>query len=70
MFLIIMGVLIIALGILSIKKPTWGWHINEGWKVKGESEPSDAYIDSMKFSGTITVFVGSFFIIGGILSLL
>ncbi|MNW57519.1 hypothetical protein D3C74_353330 [compost metagenome] len=69
-FLIFFGIAIISLGIFSIKKPTFGWHLSEGWKVKGDSEPSDAYIDSVKFGGAAAIILGSVLLAGGILNLL
>ncbi|MFE4711547.1 MULTISPECIES: DUF6199 family natural product biosynthesis protein [unclassified Paenibacillus] len=69
-FLIILGGLIIALGIFTIRKPTFGWKMNEAWKVKNDSEPSDAYIDMAKFGGLVTIILGSFLFAGGILNLL
>ncbi|MFC3746695.1 DUF6199 family natural product biosynthesis protein [Paenibacillus sp. GCM10012306] len=69
-FLIILGSLIISLGIFTIRKPTFGWRMNEAWKVKGDSEPSEAYKDMAKFGGLITIILGSFLFLGGILNLL
>ncbi|QWU18494.1 hypothetical protein KP014_23790 [Paenibacillus sophorae] len=69
-FLIILGLLIIALGIFAISKPTFGWSLSEGWKVKGDSEPSDAYIGSIKFGGAVSIMLGSLILIGGILNTL
>jgi uncharacterized membrane protein HdeD (DUF308 family) len=68
--IIIFGISINAFGIYVRRNPTFGWRMNEGWKVKGDSEPSDAYISSMRFSGAATLWIGSFFIIMGILTLL
>lgn len=44
--------------------------MNEGWKVKGESEPSDIYIDFAKLGGIVAIMLGSLLLIGGILNLL
>ncbi|ULO08953.1 hypothetical protein H1230_09365 [Paenibacillus sp. 19GGS1-52] len=70
--LIIIGLSIIAIGIFARKNPTFGWRMNEAWKIKGggDAEPSNAYIESIKFSGTLAISIGSFFIIFGILPLL
>lgn len=65
--LIVFGAIFIALGILSRIKPTFGWNMNEAWKVKGDSEPSDAYIEARKFGGFIAIVIGSFFFALGIL---
>lgn len=64
------GVLLIAYGIFAIRNPTFGWRLSEGWKVKGDSEPSEGYILSMKFGGLIVIVMGSFFLIVSLLKLL
>jgi len=69
-FMLIMGLVINALGLYVRKHPTFGWRMNEGWKVKGDSEPSDAYIDYMTFAGAAALWAGSFFVVVGILRLL
>ncbi len=66
---ILFGGLVTALGLCSLYKPTFGWRMNEGWKVKGDSEPSEAYIEAMKFQGTIATPIGIVLIICGILLL-
>ena len=68
--LLLFGLLIIAWGIFTIKKPDFGWRMNEGWKVKGDSEPSDSYLDTVKLGGVACILVGSLLLIGGILNLL
>ncbi|GGF78893.1 hypothetical protein GCM10010912_24940 [Paenibacillus albidus] len=67
---LILGLSTIAFGIYTRKNPTFGWRMNEGWKVKGDSEPSVSYIDSIKFTGIIAISVGALMIIFGILMLL
>lgn len=67
--LILFGGVFTTLGLLSLYKPTFGWSLNEGWKIKGDSEPSEAYIESMKFRGTLGTPIGIFFIICGVLLL-
>ncbi|CAM2948928.1 DUF6199 domain-containing protein [Paenibacillus sediminis] len=69
LMLIFIGIIFVAVGLLSRLKPTFGWNMNEGWKVKGDSEPSYAYIEVRKFSGFICIVVGSFFLVFGILTL-
>ncbi|KOS04154.1 hypothetical protein AM598_02530 [Paenibacillus polymyxa] len=53
--LILIAIIFFSLGILSKRNPTWGWRANEAWKIKGDSEPSDAYIDDMKFRGSVSI---------------
>ncbi|UNK20464.1 hypothetical protein MNQ98_10810 [Paenibacillus sp. N3/727] len=63
--LFLFAFIFIGIGVLARKNPTLGWKMNEGWKVKGDSEPSDAYIDSVKFGGTISICLGSIFLVFG-----
>lgn len=69
-FTILMGLILNAAGLYLRKNPTIGWRMNEGWKTKGDAEPSDAYISSRRFSGAVLLWIGSFIIVMGILSLL
>ncbi|CAH1191660.1 hypothetical protein PAECIP111892_00700 [Paenibacillus auburnensis] len=66
-FSMIIGIGTIAFGIYVRKNPTFDWRMNEGWKVSGDSEPSQAYIDSRTFSGAVAIWIGAFFIAMGIL---
>ncbi|WP_340024320.1 DUF6199 family natural product biosynthesis protein [Paenibacillus sp. FSL K6-1096] len=69
-FTILMGLALIAAGIYIRTNPTSGWRMSEGWKTKGDAEPSDAYISSRRFTGAVLFWIASFFIVMGILSLL
>ncbi|KAF6630730.1 DUF6199 family natural product biosynthesis protein [Paenibacillus sp. LX16] len=64
---IFIAIIFFSLGILSKRNPTWGWRANEAWKIKGDSEPSDAYIDDMKFRGSVSILFGFFFLTCGLL---
>ncbi|APQ59852.1 hypothetical protein PPOLYM_02517 [Paenibacillus polymyxa] len=64
---IVMAIIFIGLGILNRRNPTWGWSMNEAWKVKDDSEPSYAYIETIKFTGFIAILIGSFFLACGLL---
>lgn len=66
--LLLMSILVFAFGINSIRKPGSGWRSSVGWKVKGESEPSSAYLEAVKFSGWIMLLFGSILFIAGILN--
>lgn len=68
--ILIYGIAINAFGLYIRRNPTFGWRMSEGWKTKGDAEPSDAYISSRRFSGAVLLWIGSFFIVMGILSLL
>lgn len=68
--LFLFAFILIGIGVLTRKYPTWGWHINEGWKVKGDSEPSYAYIESVKFGGLISICFGSVFLVLGLMTVL
>ncbi|MEC0241672.1 hypothetical protein P4H66_17785 [Paenibacillus dokdonensis] len=68
--LILFGIIILALGVIQIRKPAWGWRVNEGWKVEGESEPSEAYLVLAEIGGILIVVMGAFLILVGIFKLL
>ncbi|SMF73095.1 hypothetical protein SAMN05661091_0931 [Paenibacillus uliginis N3/975] len=68
--LFLLAIIFIGIGVLARKYPTFGWRMNEGWKVKGDSEPSDAYIDSVKFGGLISICLGSIFLVLGMMTIL
>lgn len=59
------GLIFIAFGILNLVKPDFAWYINEGWKVKGDSEPSEGYLMMTKFGGIVAIIIGTIFVIGG-----
>lgn len=67
--LMLIGIAIIAYGFFVRNKPSFGWRFNEGWKIKGDSEPSESYLEYMKFSGFVAVILGAFLLLGGLLSL-
>ncbi|WP_238652884.1 DUF6199 family natural product biosynthesis protein [Paenibacillus piscarius] len=68
--ILIIGIAINAFGLYVRRNPTFGWRMNVGWKVQGDSDPSDAYISHMRFSGAVALWLGSFVIVMGILNLL
>ncbi|BFH60993.1 DUF6199 family natural product biosynthesis protein [Paenibacillus azoreducens] len=65
--LIIFGIAILVLGIIQIKNPSFGWKYNEGWKVNGDSEPSDAYLIMAEIGGIFATVLGAVFILLGAL---
>ncbi|WP_379134907.1 DUF6199 family natural product biosynthesis protein [Paenibacillus sp. sgz500958] len=69
-FVMILGLSVIAYGLFIRRNPTFGWRMNEGWKVKGDGEPSEAYIEAVTFSGAAAIWVGAFFAVAGFALLL
>jgi len=59
------GLIIIAIGLINIFKPTFAWYMKEGWKVSGDSEPSDSYLALTRFGGVVAVIMGLFVMISG-----
>jgi hypothetical protein len=55
------AILFIALAILNIIYPAFGWYLRYGWMVKGESEPSDAYLLMSRISSIIVLIVFLFY---------
>ncbi|MBU5673856.1 DUF6199 family natural product biosynthesis protein [Paenibacillus brevis] len=52
------GLVIIGIGCLNLFFPSLGWHMKEGWKVDGDSEPSDTYLTMTRLGGLFALFVG------------
>ena len=67
--LMLLGMIILALGVIQIRNPSWGWRANEGWKVEGESEPSEAYLVLAEIGGILIVVMGALLILIGIFKL-
>ncbi|MOA66346.1 hypothetical protein D3C78_1930730 [compost metagenome] len=59
------GLIIIAIGLLNIFKPSFAWYLKEGWKVSGGSEPSDTYLALTRFGGVFSIILGLFVMISG-----
>lgn len=68
--MILFGIAAVAGGIYIRRHPESGWRMNEGWKVKGDSEPSRAYSESRKFSGVLAIAAGALFMVLGVILLL
>lgn len=56
------AVILLGIGLLARRYPTFGWSRDEGWKVKGDSERSDTYMDLVKFGGLVSICLGSAFL--------
>lgn len=65
----LLGIIILALGVIQIRNPSWGWKANEAWKVEGESEPSEAYLVLAEIGGILIVVMGAFLLLVGIFKL-
>jgi hypothetical protein len=52
------GLLVIGVGLLNIFYPSFAWYLKEGWKVAGDSEPSDTYLFLTKIGGGIATLMG------------
>jgi hypothetical protein len=61
--MIIFAFLFVSVALLNIFYPSFGWYMRYGWMVKGESEPSDAYLIMSRISSVIVLIVFMFFII-------
>jgi hypothetical protein len=66
--MIVFAILFMVLAILNIIFPKFGWYLKYGWMVKGDSEPSDAFILMSRISGVIVLVVFLFFILPVIFS--
>ncbi|ETT57708.1 hypothetical protein C173_31581 [Paenibacillus sp. FSL R7-277] len=68
--ILLFGIGINVFGLYVRRNPTFTWQASESWKTKGDGEPSDAYISSMRFRGAVALWIGSFVMVMGILNLL
>lgn len=50
--------LLVVIGVVNIIFPSFAWYLKEGWKVDGDSEPSDAYLVLTRISGIIAIVIG------------
>jgi hypothetical protein len=55
--MVFFSILFIAFAILNIFFPKFGWHMRYGWMIKGESEPSDAYLLMSRISSIVVLVV-------------
>ncbi|OZB91065.1 DUF6199 family natural product biosynthesis protein [Paenibacillus sp. XY044] len=60
------GILFIVIGILNIVNPKFAWYLKEGWKIDGDSEPSETYIALTRFGGIFALIFGIIFFFSGI----
>lgn len=67
--IILLGAALIVLGYFHYKKPESFWEWNEGWKVKGDSEPSELYIMWTKQVGIVLAIIGLIVYAGGLIAL-
>ncbi|WP_339315675.1 DUF6199 family natural product biosynthesis protein [Paenibacillus sp. FSL R10-2734] len=49
--------LFVLLALLNIFFPRLGWYMRYGWMVKGEAEPSDAYLLMTRLSSILVLVV-------------
>ncbi|MEK4058741.1 MULTISPECIES: DUF6199 family natural product biosynthesis protein [Paenibacillus] len=55
--MVVFAILFMLLAILNIFFPAMGWYMRYGWMVKGDSEPSDAYLIMSRISSVIVLIV-------------
>lgn len=58
-------ILFIILAILNIVYPSFGWYLRYGWMVKGESEPSEAYLIMSRVGGIVALVLLIFVLFSG-----
>lgn len=45
----------IVVAVINIIFPSFGWYLRYGWMVKGDSEPSDAYLMMSRISSIVVL---------------
>lgn len=50
-------IIFIILTIVNIIYPSFGWYLRYGWMVKGESEPSDAYLAMSRIGSILALII-------------
>jgi len=56
--MIILAILLIIFGLFMLVYPATIWKITESWKSSDATEPSDLYLLSTRFGGTMCILVG------------
>nr|WP_312027404.1 hypothetical protein [Paenibacillus typhae] len=51
------------IAVLNIFFPAAGWYMRYGWMVKGDSEPSDAYLMMSRISSVIVLIIFLLFLL-------
>ncbi|WP_040952024.1 DUF6199 family natural product biosynthesis protein [Gorillibacterium massiliense] len=57
--------LFIVMGILNVIFPGVGWRMRYGWMMKGDAEPSDAYLFMSRIGGIVVVIIGLYLLVHG-----
>ncbi|OZG63327.1 MULTISPECIES: DUF6199 family natural product biosynthesis protein [Bifidobacterium] len=55
---IVLGLVLIAIGLLMVIEPKSFYEITQGWKNDGYAEPSQLFIISTRFGGAMFILVG------------
>lgn len=55
--MVVFAILFILIAILNIFFPAMGWYMRYGWMVKGDSEPSEAYLMMSRISSVIVLII-------------
>lgn len=66
LLLVALGILFLIRGYLRIKKPTWG-SMYKAWTIKFDTEPSEAYIQTIRHSGAPYLLGGAILLVCGLL---
>ncbi|GGD46530.1 DUF6199 family natural product biosynthesis protein [Paenibacillus nasutitermitis] len=61
--MIFFAFIFMAVAVINIIYPAFGWYMRYGWMVKGDSEPSDAYLLMSRISSIVVLVVFFIFVI-------
>ncbi|NOV02291.1 DUF6199 family natural product biosynthesis protein [Paenibacillus planticolens] len=59
------SVLLVLLGLIMLFRPSLLWTVTESWKSNDATEPSDLYVWSTRFGGSIVALAG----LGGVIAI-
>ncbi|MBY0014714.1 DUF6199 family natural product biosynthesis protein [Paenibacillus typhae] len=61
--MVFFATLFVLIAVLNIFFPAAGWYMRYGWMVKGDSEPSDAYLMMSRISSVIVLIIFLLFLL-------
>lgn len=54
---VLFAILFVVIAVLNIFFPALGWHLRYGWMVKGDAQPSEAYLMMSRITSAIVLII-------------